>query len=63
MADSSMWDKFKSAFEEPPKGPYKPAPGLDPSKAQAMAKVFGGGDDEGGAINRRLDQLKKSKDY
>lgn len=63
MADDnqSFLDKFKAAFEEDPPKAYRPVPGLDPDKAKAMSKVFGGGDDSqqaSGPMQRRLDRLK-----
>lgn len=57
-----MWDKLKGVMTDGMPDPknFKPAPKLDPDKAKAFASVFNSDSD---ALSRRLENLKKSKDY
>lgn len=64
MAEPSMFDKFKSAFEEDAPKSKTPVPGLDPSKARSFSSVFNGGDDSSSgndAIKRRMEQLRREQ--
>lgn len=63
MAEAGVWDKFKAAFDEPVKGPYKPAPGLDPDKAKDFSAGLNGDVDQknNSAMNRRLDELNRTR--
>lgn len=59
MADTGMWDKFKSAFDDPQPTTKTPVRELDPDKAKAFSSVFNGESEAGqdDAITRRLKKL------
>lgn len=57
--DKSFYDKFKAAFEEPPKSNQPDRRPLDKDKAAGFMKGFSGESKEAsGPMQRRMDKLK-----